>query len=179
MADRVVVMNKGRIEQYGPPEEIYTRPRTHFVAEFVGSNNIFDGKVVDMQDGLIRVQCADAIISAAAGERPPGKGSTVSLVVQADKVRSSPIGMPGENMLGAVLSGREFTGSQVIYYLETASGGEVKMVAQEPFSQTGRAAINMAMQLYWSPADTVVLRPNIVPGVENMPGRHSYVALGT
>ena len=53
------------------------------------------------------------------------------------------------------------------------------MVAQEPFSQTGRAAINMAMQLYWSPADTVVLRPGIVPGVENMPGRRSYVALGT
>ncbi|MEA2801603.1 MAG: spermidine/putrescine transport system ATP-binding protein [Rhodospirillaceae bacterium] len=179
MADRVVVMNKGRIEQFGSPEEIYTRPKTHFVAEFVGSNNIFDGKVVDVQDGLIRVQCADAIISAASGERPPGKGSTVSLVVQADKVRSHPTGIPGENSLRAVLSGREFTGSQVIYYLETSSGGEVKMVAQEPFSQTERAAINMAMQLYWSPADTVVLRPGIVPGVENMPGRRSYVALGT
>jgi spermidine/putrescine transport system ATP-binding protein len=179
MADRVVVMNKGRIEQFGSPEEIYTRPKTHFVAEFVGSNNIFDGKVVDVRDGLIRVQCADAIISAASGERPPGKGSTVSLVVQADKVRSHPTGIPGENSLRAVLSGREFTGSQVIYYLETSSGGEVKMVAQEPFSQTERAAINMAMQLYWSPADTVVLRPGIVPGVENMPGRRSYVALGT
>jgi spermidine/putrescine transport system ATP-binding protein len=179
MADRVVVMNKGRIEQFGPPEEIYTRPKTHFVAEFVGSNNIFDGKVVDVRDGLIMVQCADAIISAAAGERPPGKGSTVSLVVQADKVRSNPIGISGENSLRAVLSGREFTGSQVIYYLETSGGGEVKMVAQEPFSQTERATINMAMQLYWSPADTVVLRPSIVPGVENMPGRRSYVALGT
>ena len=179
MADRVVVMNKGRIEQFGSPEEIYTRPKTHFVAEFVGSNNIFDGKVVDVRDGLIRVQCADAIISAASGERPPGKGSTVSLVVQADKVRSHPTGVAAENSLRAVLSGREFTGSQVIYYLETSSGGEVKMVAQEPFSQTERAAINMAMQLYWSPADTVVLRPGIVPGVENMPGRRSYVALGT
>jgi len=179
MADRVVVMNKGRIEQFGSPEEIYTRPKTHFVAEFVGSNNIFDGKVVDVRDGLIMVQCADAIISAASGERPPGKGSTVSLVVQADKVTSHPIGVPGENSLRAVLSGREFTGSQVIYYLETAGGGEVKMVAQEPFSQTERAAINMTMQLYWSPADTVVLRPGIVPGVENMPGRRSYVALGT
>jgi spermidine/putrescine transport system ATP-binding protein len=179
MADRVVVMNKGRIEQFGSPEEIYTRPKTHFVAEFVGSNNIFDGKVVDVRDGLIMVQCADAIISAASGERPPGKGSTVSLVVQADKVRSNPIGVAAENSLRAVLSGREFTGSQVIYYLETAGGGEVKMVAQEPFSQTERAAINMTMQLYWSPADTVVLRPGIVPGVENMPGRRSYVALGT
>jgi spermidine/putrescine transport system ATP-binding protein len=179
MADRVVVMNKGRIEQFGPPEEIYTRPKTHFVAEFVGSNNIFDGKVVDVQGGLIRVQCADAIVSAAAGDRPPGRGSTVSLVVQADKVRSKPSGVAAENSLAAVLSGREFTGSQVIYYLETPSGVEVKMVAQEPFSQAERAAINMAMQLYWSPADTVVLRPNIVPGEENMPGGRSYVALGT
>ena len=179
MADRVVVMNKGRIEQFGPPEEIYTRPKTHFVAEFVGSNNIFDGKVVDVQGGLIRVQCADAIVSAAAGERPPGRGSTVSLVVQADKVRSKPNGVAAENSLAAVLSGREFTGSQVIYYLETPSGVEVKMVAQEPFSQAERAAINMEMQLYWSPADTVVLRPNIVPGEENMPGGRSYVALGT
>ena len=178
MADRVVVMNKGRIEQFGSPEEIYTRPKTHFVAEFVGSNNIFDGKVIDVRDGLIMVQCADAIISATSGERPPGKGSTVSLVVQADKVRSNPTGVPGENSLRAVLSGREFTGSQVIYYLETPRGGEVKMVAQEPFSQTERAAINMAMQLYWSPADTVVLRPNIVPGAQNVPGGRSYVALG-
>ena len=67
MADRVVVMNKGRIEQIGTPEEIYTRPKTHFVAEFVGSNNIFDGKVAEVRDGLIMVQCADAIISAAVG----------------------------------------------------------------------------------------------------------------
>ncbi|MGE0580100.1 MAG: ABC transporter ATP-binding protein [Reyranella sp.] len=178
MADRVVVMNKGRIEQYGPPEEIYTKPKTHFVAEFVGSNNIFDGKVVEVAGGLIKVQCADTIISAAAGERPPGKGSTVSLVVQADKVRSRPAGAAAENSLRAVLSGREFTGSQVIYHLETVAGVEVKMVAQEPFSQTERAGINTTMQLYWSPTDTVVLRPTIVPGVENIPGGRSYVAVG-
>jgi spermidine/putrescine transport system ATP-binding protein len=179
MADRVVVMNKGRIEQYGPPEEIYTRPKTHFVAEFVGNNNIFDGRVVEAQDGLIKVQCVDGVISAAAGERPPGKGSTVSLVVQADKVTSKPMGVPAENSLRAVLSGREFTGSQVIYHLETAAGVEVKMVAQEPFSQTERAGASTTMQLYWSPVDTVILRPNIVPGVQNVPGRRSYVALGT
>jgi spermidine/putrescine transport system ATP-binding protein len=178
MADRVVVMNRGRIEQYGSSEEIYTRPRTHFVAEFVGNNNIFDGKVVEVQAGLVRVQCADAVINAATDERPPGRGSTVSLVVQADKVSSRPSGMPGENCIGAVLSGREFTGSQVIYHLETAQGVAVKMVAQEPFSQAERAGANAAMQLYWSPADTVILRPNIVPGPQNVPGQRSYVALG-
>jgi spermidine/putrescine transport system ATP-binding protein len=179
MADRVVVMNKGRIEQFGPPEEIYARPKTHFVAEFVGNNNIFDGKVVEVQAGLIKVQCTDAIINVASGERPPGRGSTVSLVVQADKVRSKPLGVAGENSLSAVLSGREFTGSQVIYHLETEGGVEVKLVAQEPFSQTERGAINTTMKLYWSPADTVILRPNIVPSVQNMPGQRSYVALET
>jgi spermidine/putrescine transport system ATP-binding protein len=179
MADRVVVMNKGRIEQFGPPEEIYARPKTHFVAEFVGNNNIFDGKVVEAQAGLIKVQCTDAIINAASGERLPGRGSTVTLVVQADKVRSKPLGVAAENSLSAVLSGREFTGSQVIYHLETEGGVEVKMVAQEPFSQTERGAINTPMKLYWSPADTVILRPNIVPSMQNMPGQRSYVALGT
>jgi spermidine/putrescine transport system ATP-binding protein len=178
MADRVVVMNRGRIEQYGSPEEIYTRPKTHFVAEFVGNNNIFDGKVVEVAGGLVKVQCSDALINAAADDRPPGRGSTVSLVVQADKVTSRPIGVAGENCISAVLSGREFTGSQVIYHLETAEGVAVKMVAQEPFSQAERGAVNAAMQLYWSPADTVILRPNIVPGPQNVPGQRNYVAVG-
>lgn len=179
MADRVVVMNKGRVEQIGPPEEIYSRPQTHFVAEFVGSNNIFDGSVVGVEHGLVAVQCPQGVIHAAAGDRPPGRGSTVSLVVQADKLRSRSSGVAGENGIRAVLSGREFTGSQVIYHLETADGGEVKMVAQEPFSQTETAGASAEMQLYWSPADTVILRPNIVPGPENVPGGRSYVALGT
>ncbi|WP_119417957.1 ABC transporter ATP-binding protein [Desertibaculum subflavum] len=179
MADRVVVMNKGRVEQIGPPEEIYTRPQTHFVAEFVGSNNIFDGRVVAVERGLVAVECPQGVIHAAAGERPPGKGSTVSLVVQADKLRSRPTGVAGENGIRAVLSGREFTGSQVIYHLETPDGGEVKMVAQEPFSQTEGAGTSPEMLLYWSPADTVILRPNIVPGPENVPGGRSFVALGT
>ena len=45
MADWVVVMNKGVVEQIGRPAEIYNRPATHFVAEFVGANNIFEGRV--------------------------------------------------------------------------------------------------------------------------------------
>src|SRR5258708_4128145 len=141
MADRVVVMNKGRIEQFGPPEEIYTRPKTHFVAEFVGSNNIFDGKVVDVQGGLIRVQCADAIVSAAAGDRPPGRGSTVSLVVQADKVRSKPSGVAAENSLAAVLSGREVTGYQALSHPAAPTRAVGEMVADEPLTQARRAPV--------------------------------------
>ena len=52
MAERVVVMNKGHIEQIDTPQQIYLRPQTRFVAEFVGTNNIFEGTLRDI-DGDI------------------------------------------------------------------------------------------------------------------------------
>ena len=54
MSDRIVVMNEGRIEQIGTPFEIYNRPRTRFVASFVGTLNIFKAKVVDPASGRSR-----------------------------------------------------------------------------------------------------------------------------
>lgn len=179
MADRVVVMNKGRVEQVGTPAEVYNRPRTHFVAEFVGNNNIFDGRVTGMDGDWLVVDCPQGTIRTVAGERPPGRRSTVTLVIQADRMRSAPSGAPGENALTARLSGREFTGSQVIYHLEADDGLEVKMVSQEPFSHGEQMGINQAMQLYWMPADTVVLPPSVVPAPENAPGARTYVALGS
>ena len=50
MADRVVIMNRGRVEQIGAPREIYRTPRTCFVAEFLGSFNIFPGRGVEAGD---------------------------------------------------------------------------------------------------------------------------------
>lgn len=47
LSDRIVVMNKGKVEQIGSPEDIYEQPATQFVAEFIGSCNVFEGHVVD------------------------------------------------------------------------------------------------------------------------------------
>jgi spermidine/putrescine transport system ATP-binding protein len=177
MADRVVVMNKGRVEQVGTPEEVYTRPRTHFVAEFVGNNNILDGRVAGQDGDWLVVDCPQGTIRAAGGQRRPGKGSTVTLVIQADRMRSTPSGGAGENTLTARLSGREFTGSQVIYHLETEDGVEVKMVSQEPFSHGEQIGINDAMRLYWMPADTVILPPSVLPGSADAPDHRAYAAM--
>ena len=53
--------------------------------------------------------------------------------------------------------GREFTGSQVIYYRETAQGVEVKMVVQEPFTEGEGTDIDSEMELCWAPEETVML----------------------
>ncbi|MFI5014496.1 MAG: ABC transporter ATP-binding protein [Hyphomicrobiales bacterium] len=73
MSDRIVVMSEGRIEQLGTPFEIYNRPRTRFVASFVGTLNILRGKVIDPAKGTIRVdehdiRLAQPIADAKAGE---------------------------------------------------------------------------------------------------------------
>ena len=55
MADRVVIMSRGRIEQIGNPQEIYRAPRTRFVAEFLGSSNVFAGKVASVAGETISI----------------------------------------------------------------------------------------------------------------------------
>src|SRR5205085_5970491 len=82
ISDRVVVMNVGGIEQLGTPEDIYNRPRTRFVADFVGSANLIAGTVrlgaigpgpvaFDAEGGLA--------LTAWAGHRPPGGEAHVAI----------------------------------------------------------------------------------------------------
>ena len=157
MADRVVVMNKGVVEQTGRPAQIYNRPATHFVAEFVGANNIFEGRVADSTDGAILVDCSHGPVRIRGHGSALDRGTAVELVVQADKLRRRHAGKDGHNTIRAVLKGREFTGSQVIYHLETAQGDAVKMVLQEPFTEDEGTEINTELELCWAPEDTVIL----------------------
>ena len=157
LADRVVVMNQGVVEQVGRAAEIYNRPATRFVAEFVGANNIFQGRVVRRDDGMVTVTCAHGDVLVAAREQAEREGEPVTLVVQADKLHRRPSASGGQNAIRAVLKGRQFTGSQVIYYLETTGGSEVKMVVQEPFTEAEPTEINREMELYWAPENTVIL----------------------
>jgi thiamine transport system ATP-binding protein len=73
VSDRVAVMNGGRVEQVGTPQDVYRRPETEFVASFVGDNNVFEGAVLDAADDRTLARVADAefelpTADAAAGE---------------------------------------------------------------------------------------------------------------
>lgn len=59
LSDRIVVMNKGRIEQVGSPKEIYRYPGSRFVADFMGINNLIDGKIVGKSGGRVIFKTAD------------------------------------------------------------------------------------------------------------------------
>jgi len=71
MADRVVIMNGGRLEQVGTPEEIYSRPRTRFVASFIGASNFLHGRVIGHDGSGLRIALTgggEACMSHSDGE---------------------------------------------------------------------------------------------------------------
>ena len=89
LSDRIVVMSRGRVEQVGDPREIYDRPRTRFVADFVGAVNVFPGRVASTEGGL-RVALDGLGEVALAGPERAGAfrpGDRADLFVRPESVR--------------------------------------------------------------------------------------------
>jgi ABC-type Fe3+/spermidine/putrescine transport system ATPase subunit len=157
MADRVVVMNKGRVEQIDSPEMIYNFPKTDFVARFIGMNNIFEGRVLSTIGGYTVVHCGHGPITAFTGRNAPAVGTDVTVVVQADRIYRSRKGSPHENDLPGLLKGREYGGSQNTYLFDLADGREVKMVLQESLGRAADFRVNEKGVLYFAAEDASII----------------------
>ena len=68
LADLIVVMNDGRIEQAAPPREVFERPATAFVARFMGDHNVISGRVTGERDGMVAFDVAGGGSFAASGD---------------------------------------------------------------------------------------------------------------
>ena len=98
MSDRLAVMRDGRIVESGPPESLYRRPRTAFVADFLGNANLLSGRVHDRQDGRIVVDAAGGRFAAAVGERrTPPAGVDATVMVRPENLR-----LHGDTFAGTV-----------------------------------------------------------------------------
>ncbi|OTA41394.1 MAG: iron ABC transporter ATP-binding protein, partial [Symbiobacterium thermophilum] len=122
MSDRIIVMNKGVIEQVAPPAEIYDRPQTRFVADFVGLVNFLEAKV-ESADGTIRI--GDDLVLKV--QLPPGSHQRVLAAVRPEHIRISREGS-GVGTVRGTVKRRYYLGDQVDYFVET-SGGELRVHA--------------------------------------------------
>ena len=87
MSDRIVVMNDGRVEQIGTPFEIYNRPRTRFVASFVGTLNILPAEVVDPVGGRLAVDGQEIVAARGMPSAKPGEHWALALRPEAASLR--------------------------------------------------------------------------------------------
>jgi iron(III) transport system ATP-binding protein len=145
ISDRVIVMNVGVIEQIGTPEEIYNRPRSRFVADFVGSANIIKGKLAG--DGLFATDGGVAL-KAVASHKPHGKESEVA-------IRTAYIDLeprPGDNHVPGTVRQRLFHGDFVQYVIDSALG---PLIVRRP--PTNLLDEGVAVTISFSPDHCVLL----------------------
>jgi putative spermidine/putrescine transport system ATP-binding protein len=86
MSDRVAVFSHGKLEQVAPPLEVYHRPRTRFVGEFIGDSNIFAGTVDTVQPGCVTLDALGPVRVDVEAWRRVGKGA-VDVLVRPERVR--------------------------------------------------------------------------------------------
>jgi putative spermidine/putrescine transport system ATP-binding protein len=109
MSDRIVVMYNGKAEQVGTPFEIYNRPATRFVANFVGTLNVLEGTVADPARGIVRVDAGEVAVRALNGSKA---GEAVSLALRPEAISLGK--QPGrDSSLGGQISDVSFLGSVI------------------------------------------------------------------
>jgi ABC-type Fe3+/spermidine/putrescine transport system ATPase subunit len=87
IADRIVVMNQGRIEQVGHPTQLYERPSTAFVARFLGMENLFAGDLVSLDPWMVRTQLGELLLMEQRGKQPRRVGDKVTLLIRPEAGR--------------------------------------------------------------------------------------------
>jgi ABC-type Fe3+/spermidine/putrescine transport system ATPase subunit len=132
LSDRVAVMRDGRVLQLGPPRELYERPRTRFVADFVGTNNLVPGMVVETAGGMVTVDTGLGRLRArppGGGESPP-VGRAAVLAIRPENVTVGPPGAGPPSGDGNRCSGRiamaAYLGNTLRYDVEVAGGLTLK-----------------------------------------------------
>jgi iron(III) transport system ATP-binding protein len=125
-ADLIAVMNHGRIEQLGTPQEIYYQPRSEFVARFIGGSNILRGKAAD--DSRVAI---DGRLLHTTG-RTLRSGEEVAVSVRQHNVRlstSAPGAGPNDNHLQGVVMRQVFLGTSRDYTVRLGDGTELRVTA--------------------------------------------------
>ena len=125
LADRIAVLNHGRIEQLGAPREIYERPATRFVADFIGASTVLRGHAVAAD----RVTVAAGTLRVAGGGAWPA-GADVELAIRPERVRLA--AGPGDNVLDARVEGLVYQGAQTEVTARLQDGQRVLVFVTEP-----------------------------------------------
>jgi iron(III) transport system ATP-binding protein len=127
LSDRIVVMNLGRIEQVGSPTEIYRRPQTRFVADFIGRANFVDGVVRGHQDSRLVLEALGTTLTVPAPKAAFSTGAGATLVVRPEMVE---IDSPQSQVTG-IVQRATYLGNVVEYDVEV-EGHLLALVEYDP-----------------------------------------------
>ena len=158
MSDRIAVMNLGQVEQIGAPREIYTRPQTAFVADFIGSLNVLELRVDELLGDYAVTRLDDGervVVTAGPGMRV---GDPLRVATRPEQVQLSPAGSASPDG-GSFLRGRiaevVFLGMYTQFHVDTRAGRVVShRMADEPLAEL---EVGSEVVLEWQPEEAAVV----------------------
>jgi putative spermidine/putrescine transport system ATP-binding protein len=156
MSDRICLMNGGRIEQLGTPSDLYFRPRTLFVADFIGESNLLPGTVAAANGSDVEVVLADGATRVRATAHAPLAGGTrVRVMVRPQNIVA---GANGGNAVQGRVVDSMITGSLTKLYLESRVSGEEPIVLSHPTSSAATPhAVGSELGVSWASGDAVAV----------------------
>jgi putrescine transport system ATP-binding protein len=160
MANRLAVMSEGRIVQIGTPNDVYEFPNSRFSAEFIGSTNLFEGRVVEDEPDHIFVESEDleARLYVSHGITGP-LGMPVGISVRPERVlvtREKPA--TPHNWARGVVTDVAYMGSYSLYHVRLPGGkAVVSNLSSSQLMSEGAPAWNDDVYVSWSPASCVVV----------------------
>ena len=157
LADRIVIMNRGRIEQQGTPDEIYATPRSAFVAGFIGRTNWFHGRISGgPSDGSVRIT-TEAGTTLAIRDPSAGGGEQRSICIRPERMtvtEAQATGKSGDNVLPGQVVDVVNMGAELHYIIDAADG---RIMVVEPNRQGARVRKGDRIAVQFRAEDCVVL----------------------
>jgi putative spermidine/putrescine transport system ATP-binding protein len=155
LADLIVVMNDGRIEQAAHPRTVFERPATAFVARFMGDHNVVSGRATSHRDGLVSMEVSGGGMLSASG-RPQQLGKPIDIGIRTDRVR---IGEPVAGGLGftGIVSNIEYRGASVKLAVNGAGIEDFTVIVEDDAFFAKPVAVGDAVPLAWTKEDAIVL----------------------
>ena len=164
MSDRIAVMSKGQVLQVESPTGLYERPKSRFVADFIGTMNFFDGRVRKSDNGTAIVDAGSlgAVEAATEGETP-GVGADVLVAIRPEKLKLH-FEAPGEgaNIVEGRMGPAAYLGDRSHFHVLLPGREQPVAVAVQNMerSAVGLAASDQAVWLSFSGESVVLLRPD-------------------
>jgi putative spermidine/putrescine transport system ATP-binding protein len=155
LADLVVVMDRGKIQQAGSPREVYDRAAGSFVASFIGDHNVLRGDVLERVAGslLLKGRCGATFQVPDDGQT----GETVNFSIRADHAFLVSGAVPSVNVLSGTAAAVEYTGLTVRIRLEGPDVGDFWVYVPEHEFWSAPVALGQPIDVSWRTADVRVL----------------------
>ena len=154
LADLIVIMNDGRIEQAADPRTVFERPATAFVARFMGDHNVISGRVTAISGETAVISVAGGADFAATGKAE--MGSPADMAVRTDHVRIGESTVPGFGFTGSVTN-VEYRGSTIKLMLSGAGIEDFTAILTDTAFYARPVKVGEAIPVCWDADDAIIL----------------------